>query len=220
MKFNKFLHNIIAASLLSVAFMACDTKGPVAGGSTDVETGGISGVAKFNLSNLSEEQLQEQSEVISTPEGTQIILTQLNDSNMSDSLAVTYADSLGRFDFDSIAPGFYSIESFHELSGKRNLNVNVEVSKDSVVEVEEIMHTPGKIIYRNIPQNLLDSNLIVYLPYLRSQYVLSVNADSLTIDSIPAGVNIEINYSVNGVDKGFLNEFTLPEDQSLYVEWP
>lgn len=220
MKFNKFLHNIIAASLLSVAFMACDTKDPIAGGSTDVETGGISGVAKFNLSNLSEEQLQEQSDVISTPEGTQIILTQLNDSNLSDSLAVTYADSLGRFDFDSIAPGFYSIESYHEPSGKRNLNVNVEVSKDSVVEVEELMHTPGKIIYRNIPQNLLDSNLIVYLPYLRSQYVLSVNADSLTIDSIPAGVNIEINYSVNGVDKGFLNEFTLPEDQSLYVEWP
>lgn len=204
---NNFSHLLVVAFILLI--LAC-TSDEVAGGSTDVETGGIQVLAQFNGVDSTFE----------TTEGTRLILNQVNDSLLADSLYKVKADFQGLAQFNNIPVGTYNLESFHRLSGKRNLNLEVEITADSITTVESTLHTPGSIKVVNIPDSILGLDYFVYIPSLRLQKSLSVNANSLSLDSIPAGASIEVRYGQELLDLGLIGKITLKEGQDAIVNWP
>jgi hypothetical protein len=199
--------------LTFLIFISCEQTQDLAGGSTDVETGGISGVAKINgNSSLSEGTLITLNQVQQDDEGQARLL--------ADSLYSTLVDQEGQFGFSSLSPGIYSIESYQASSGKRNLNAKVKVVSDSVTTVESIMHTPGSIKLMNIPLEFQNSSYSVYISDLRLQKSLKENTSILTLSDIPAGVSIEVRYQKSLIDQGLITTITLSEDLDATINWP
>ena len=191
--------------------IGCTNTENIAGGSTDVETGGIAGVAYINAdSTLSA--------------GTQLILTKTNKSAINqidqiDSIATTTVNQEGLFEFSKLDSGLYNIEAYHSTTGKRNININIDVFNDSIQQIQSFMHTPSTLTLINIPEIYQSSNYQLYIPGFRLQKSLSVNTSEISIDSIPAGVKFELRISQNRSEIGFIAEFTLAENEDLVVEW-
>jgi hypothetical protein len=193
-------------SLITFLFIFSCQSDKVAGGSTDVETGGISGVAQFNGD-------------ASPVSNTKITLTR-SSGLLFDSLASVTTDESGQFNFENLTPGNYAIESYHSATGKRNLNTNVAVQANQAANITSIMHTPGEITITNIPSEFKNDNYSLIIPELRLQKSLNVNTDSIVLEPIPAGVSLSIHYALDSVKQGLVVNLTLSESEQKVLAWP
>ena len=57
------------------------------------------------------------------------------------SIATTTVNQEGLFEFSKLDSGLYNIEAYHSTTGKRNININIDVFNDSIQQIQSFMHT-------------------------------------------------------------------------------
>jgi hypothetical protein len=155
--------------------------GPTAGGSTDVETGGVVG------------QLAQASDT-SWAIGARVRLFALGlDTSalgVQGDLAVdsVWTDSLGRFAISKVPQGQYALEMYHPSHGTRGLNY-VQVTDSSKDMGLQLLHTPAKVeVYWDSALQLES----VWIEGLGRPLRPAQGQFRLLLDSIPAGVELKL----------------------------
>ncbi|MBN1577440.1 MAG: DUF2341 domain-containing protein [Chitinispirillaceae bacterium] len=97
-------------------------------------------------------------------------------------------DSHGSFSIKAPDSGLYNIEAVGILDGARSLRFNVRAIRDSVLVVPaDTLHSPGTI-RMPVPEGGDSTGGYVYVPGTHITTPISDPADTVTLDSVPAGV--------------------------------
>ena len=112
------------------------------------------------------------------------------DASVEAALPLSYStetDSLGYYRLDSLPEGTYSVEAFHEKSGKRLLVQGVKVTEDDSVAVNDTLRVPGMAeLYVNdsVKDGALVAVTVLGTTILRET---TVQDKWVLVDSLPAG---------------------------------
>jgi hypothetical protein len=179
--------------LFAFLFIACgDTK---TAGSTDVETGGVAGVARhFDGSPAGGTQVRLYPASFSSLQD----VTEAESSYLLESIA---SDS-GGFEFSDVPAGAYNLEAYHSGARTRFLAKQIQVSPgESVNADEQILHTPGALLIRF---NAQTPELGYFFIEGSSRQVhveaSHISAGEVLLDSIPAGVAVDLKYQAEGME--------------------
>ena len=173
----KFCKNILAVSIASAAILGgCSSDSHIAGNSAETGSPELAGI--FLLDN-------------GKPAAFAHVHCVPSDFNAtSGELPAAYStetDSKGYYSLDSIPPGTYAVEAFHEESGKRFLVQNISVTEDDSVAVSDTLRDPGIIKFEGI-ENLSDgaAGVATVLGTTIHRNIV-VHEHTLFIDSLPVG---------------------------------
>ena len=173
----KFCKNILAVSIASAAILGgCSSDSHIAGNSAETGSPELAGI--FLLDN-------------GKPAAFARVHCVPSDFNAtSGELPAAYStetDSKGYYSLDSIPPGTYAVEAFHEESGKRLLVQNVSITEDDSIAVSDTLRDPGIIKFEGI-ENLPDgaAGVATVLGTTIHRNIV-VHEHSLFIDSLPVG---------------------------------
>ena len=106
----------------------------------------------------------------------------------TDELAASYStltDSAGHYSLDSIPAGTYTVEAFHEESGKRLLVQNISVTEDDSIAVSDTLRTPGsvEIAFNSLIED--GTSAVVTIPGTTILRKVTVHGLVAIIDSLP-----------------------------------
>lgn len=190
------------ASLLALIGITACSDQRVAGGSTDVETGGVVGLA----AQAADGQAASGALILVQP-------TELADWTQRPSPDTVKCDSNGRFVVNSLKPGSYALESYHPGHGTRALRTfNVQTSQNTDLG-KILLHTPASmhlLMGGNAPSALWLQGLN------RSPRFVG---DTLILDSIPAGTPLQLRLRLGNRDT-IVNLDALSPGQSLQMALP
>jgi hypothetical protein len=103
-------------------------------------------------------------------------------------------DSLGRYHFSRIGRGAYSIEAVALGDRKRASIFNVQVGTDSVAAPAATLRPAGAVRMAR-PEGFDPLKGYIYIPGTTISAALVDGEDSLTLDSVPAGMIPSVNYN-------------------------
>ena len=171
----KFCKNILAVSIASAAiFGGCTSDSHIAGNSAETGSPELAGI--FLLDN-------------GKPAAFARVLCVPSDFDAtSDELAASYStltDSAGHYSLDSIPAGTYTVEAFHEESGKRLLVQNISVTEDDSIAVSDTLRTPGsvEIAFNSLIED--GTSAVVTIPGTTILRKVTVHGQVAIIDSLP-----------------------------------
>ena len=173
----KFCKNILAVSIASAAILGgCSSDSHIAGNSAETGSPELAGI--FLLDNGKPAAFARVHCVPSDFDAT---------SGELPAAYSTETDSKGYYSLDSIPPGTYAVEAFHEESGKRLLVQNISVTEDDSVAVSDTLRDPGIIKFEGI-ENLSDgaAGVATVLGTTIHRNIV-VHEHTLFIDSLPVG---------------------------------
>lgn len=100
---------------------------------------------------------------------------------------MTEADSKGYFRLDSVPDGSYSLEAYHEKSGKRLLIQGVTVTENDSVAVNDTLYAPGAISFY-LGKNSIEDGSVGVATVLGTTILREVVAHDgkVFVDSLPA----------------------------------
>ena len=171
----KFCKNILAVSIASAAiFGGCTSDSHIAGNSAETGSPELAGI--FLLDNGKPATFARVHCVPSDFDAT------------TDELAASYStltDSAGHYSLDSIPAGTYTVEAFHEESGKRLLVQNISVTEDDSIAVSDTLRTPGsvEIAFNSLIED--GTSAVVTIPGTTILRKVTVHGLVAIIDSLP-----------------------------------
>jgi hypothetical protein len=155
--------------------------GPTAGGSTDVETGGVAG------------QLAQAADT-SWAVGARVRLFALDPDSLglraqgAGAVDSAWTDSLGRFAISQVPQGQYALEMYHPSHGTRGLNY-VQVTDSARDMGLQLLHTPARVAVSWDTALQFES---LWMEGLGRSVKPVQGQSTVLLDSIPAGVELKL----------------------------
>jgi hypothetical protein len=110
------------------------------------------------------------------------------------SYLIDSTDEIGDYFFKVPDSGTYNIEAVDLSQRTRSLLTNIAVHSDTVVAPDATLRAPGAITVM-LPDSVDRNHGYIYIPGTTMAVSLSGSHNSITLDSVPAGVVPEIAYS-------------------------
>lgn len=172
----KFCKNILPAMVaLTATFWGCSSNSTTAGNSAETGSPELAGL--LILDNGKPAALARVQCVPQNFDAT---------SETLPAKYITEADSNGVYSLDSIPTGTYSLEAYHEESGKRLLVQNVKVTEDDSVAVNDTLVAPGSLdiwLEDSVEEGSSAKVTVLGTTILREAVVYG---NKLFVDSLPA----------------------------------
>jgi len=109
--------------------------------------------------------------------------------------AVDTTDSLGNYTFAKINSGYYTILSRHSVSGKSAVSPVIHVLDNKTDTLAaDTLRLPGCVTVM-LPSNVNIVNGYIYIPGTLAFVSLKNSSGFVTLNSVPAGVNLNLYYS-------------------------
>lgn len=203
----KFYKNILPAVVaLAVAFWGCSSDSGTAGNSAETGSPELAGILFLDGGKPAARAL-----VQCVPQNFDVLTGTLP------SAFVTETDGKGYYRLDSVPDGTYSLEAYHEESGKRLLVQNINVVEDDSVAVSDTLRAPGIVKFELIDSyNEHKVIAIVKGTTIRRETTLR-NFHELEIDSLPAGKLDLLIYFDDYYWKSVLDVEVVPGDTHTVV---
>jgi len=188
--FTAAISSVFSVFLVISSFFLSACSNDQSAGSTNVETGGvIAGVVQHNDGNVAP--------------GTDLRLyrTDLAAAQLvTSSLEETVADDSGAFSFASLESGEYQVEAYHSGAKTRFITTKIAISQNAEVDLNaRTLHTPAFAwLVRDSLAEPVPGEVFVLGSSLT--WTFSAEADSILLDSIPAGTPVEIYFQQDSVE--------------------
>jgi hypothetical protein len=198
--------------MLALAGLFCSRNLNVAGG-TDTETGGTSISGKIALTGNGP---AVRTVVRLFPAG----YNPLTSPALPDSFTDT-TDGLGAFAFNNVYPGIYNIVALDSADRNRAAAYNIQVVENTRAVSNAVLAVPGAIRVRMLmPFDTV--NGCVFIPGTNFVGAARSGADTIILDSVPAGVVPSIWYTVrnfHAVSQLIAENVTVPSGGSVAVDF-
>ena len=202
MKFCKNINAVLVAALAAfMAFFAgCSSDSDVAGNSAETGSPELAGILVLDNGKPA-----ARTKVQCVPSGYNILAASKAEQVLPSAFE-TVTDENGNYEFDSIPSGNFSLEAFHEESGKRLLVQNIEVSEGDSIAVSDTLREPGIVKFEGVK---MDSNGVTGIATvlgttIRREFI--VHEQALVVDSLPAGkLDLQVFFGEYSGEKPWAN---------------
>ena len=181
---NKFLSGLASlAALLCALFAMCTPNGSIAGGSSDAE---LSGCITDSLGAP-----------VSHARVSLVPAEYIPHTGIQDSIPVTATNADGIYHFQDVSPGDYTVFAYDTLRGLRvAIPISIPPDQDPVTIPSAVVGKPGRATVI-LPEASLGLTGTLYLQGTEVAVVTTAADDTISIDSLPAGI-----YSFDWVGAG------------------